>query len=197
MKRFIVATKNEGKLKEIRKVLEGMPFEVISMVQAGINDDIEENGKTFEENSYIKASYIARITGEIVMADDSGLEVDCIDGAPGIYSARFNGIGAKDIDNNNKLLTMMSNVPMEERSARFVSAICVVLPDGNNFTVRGTCEGYIGFDPKGDKGFGYDPLFYLPEFKKTMAEMNLDEKNKVSHRGKALKLMIEELKKWF
>lgn len=195
MRRFIAATKNKGKLTEIRKILQDLPFEVISMEEAGITKDIEEYGTTFEENALIKAKEICSITDEMVMADDSGLEVDYLNGAPGIYSSRFAGEDATDDDKNRKLLHLLKGVPFEKRTARFVCSIAVVFPDGQHFTVRGTCDGYIGFEPMGENGFGYDPLFFLLEYSMTTAEMEPEEKNKISHRGKALQLMAEELRK--
>ena len=195
MKRFIVATKNRGKLKEIREILADFPFEVVSMEEAGIDADIEEYGSTFEENAMIKARDVSGATGEIVMADDSGLEVDYLDGAPGIYSSRFAGEGATDGDKNNKLLRLLKDVPFENRKARFVCVIAVVFPNGSSFSVRGTCEGYIDLKPEGDNGFGYDPLFFMQDYNMTMAQMKTEDKNKVSHRGKALGLMVDELKR--
>lgn len=194
MKKFIAATKNKGKLKEIEEILSGLPFEVISMEEAGVLDDIEEYGSTFEENALIKAREVYKATNEMVMADDSGLEVDYLDGAPGIYSSRFAGEGASDEDRNNKLLSLLEGVPFEERKARFVCVIAVILPGGEEFTVRGTCEGYIGFEPQGTNGFGYDPLFYVPEYDMTSAQMESSKKHEISHRGKALRMMVEELK---
>lgn len=196
MKKFIVATRNKGKLNEISEILANFPFEVISMEKAGIFKDIDENGSTFEENALIKAREIHEITGEMVMADDSGLEVDFLDGAPGIYSSRFAGEGATDEDKNKKLLGMLEGVPFEKRTARFVCSIAVVFPDGRHFIVKGICEGYIGLKPEGSNGFGYDPLFYLAEYGITTAQMKSEEKHKISHRGKALRAMTEELKKW-
>lgn len=195
MKKFIVATKNKGKLREIKEILKNFPYEVLSMEEVGISKDIEESGKTYEENALIKAREVHNITGEIVMADDSGLEVDFLDGAPGIYSSRFAGEGASDEDRINKLLGLLEGVPFEKRTARFVCAIAVVFPKGKHFTVRGVCEGYISTKTEGEKGFGYDPVFYLPDYGMTIAQMEPDEKNKVSHRSRALKLMVEELNK--
>lgn len=193
--RFVAATGNKGKLKEIKDILASLPFDVISMGEAGINDEIEETGKTFEENAIIKASSISKITNDFVVADDSGLEVDYLNGEPGIYSSRFAGEGASDVDKNNKLLRLLEGVPFEKRTARFVCAVAVVFPDGKSFTVRGTCEGFIGDKPAGVNGFGYDPLFYVPGYKMTIAEMDMETKNSISHRGKALRMMVEELKK--
>ena len=194
MKKFVVATKNKGKLKEIEEILFGMDLEVVSMEQAGVDEDIEEYGSTFEENALIKAREVHKITGELVMADDSGLEVDFLNGAPGIYSSRFAGEGASDTDRNNKLLELLKDVPFENRKARFVCAIAVILPDGKHFTVRGTFEGYIGLEPVGGNGFGYDPLFFVPEYNKTAAQLEASKKHEISHRGKALKLMLAELR---
>ena len=195
IKRFIVATKNQGKLREIEEILVDFPFEVVSMEEAGIGLEIEENGSTFEENALIKARTVSKISGGIVMADDSGLAVDYLDGAPGIYSSRFAGEGATDEDKNLKLLGLLEGVPREKRAARFVCAVAVVFPDGMYFTVNGTCEGYIGSKPIGANGFGYDPLLYIPGQGKTVAELDSDVKNAISHRGKALRLMVEELRK--
>lgn len=195
MKKLIVATKNKGKLGEIAEILSRLPFEVISMEDAGINIDIEENGSTFEENALIKARTVAAASGEAAMGDDSGLEVDFLNGAPGIYSARFGGEGATDADKNVKLLGLLDAVPDNKRSARFVCAAAVVFPDRTELVVRGTCEGVIGHKPLGSNGFGYDPVFYLPEFKKTFAQLDSEEKNRISHRGKALRLVCEELRK--
>lgn len=193
--RLIAATKNKGKLEEIAQLLAQFPYEVVSMEQIGITDDIEENGSTFEENALIKAESIWKATGEAVIADDSGLEVDCLDGAPGIYSARYAGEGATAAEKNRKLLNALKNVPADKRSARFVCAIAVVLADGTSLTVRGVCEGYIAAEPAGSNGFGYDPLFYVPEFGLTIAQMDSDTKNGISHRGNALRKVVEELER--
>lgn len=190
---FIVATKNKGKIVEIKELLAGLPLRVISMEEAGIDLEIEENGNTFEENALIKAREVMRVTGSYVMADDSGLEVEFLDGAPGIYSARFGGEGIGDAGRNAKLLELMQDVPEEKRRCRFVCAVAVIQPNGSFFTVRGTCEGRLGTEPRGAHGFGYDPLFYMPEYGKTIAEMDMQEKNAVSHRGKALRKMVAEL----
>lgn len=195
MKKFIAATKNKGKIKEISEILKDFPYEVLSMESMGIDIDIEETGSTFEENALIKANEISRITGEIVIADDSGLEVDFLNGAPGIYSARFAGENATDEEKNKKLLDMLKDVPFDKRAARFVCVIAVVFPDGNSFTVKGTCEGYISHEPKGTNGFGYDPIFYVPEYQMTTAQMVSEMKHMISHRGKALRLMVNELQK--
>jgi len=195
MRKFVIATKNKGKLKEIQEILDGLDFEVVSMEEMGITKDIEESGSTFEENALIKAREVYKACGEIVMADDSGLEVDYLNCAPGIYSSRFAGEGASDEDRNNKLLSLLKDVPFEQRKARFVCVIAVILSDEEYFTVRGTVEGYIGFEPKGDNGFGYDPLFFIPEYNMTAAQMKPSKKHEISHRGKAMRMMLEELKK--
>jgi len=189
MEKLVVATKNKGKLVEIKKVLLNMPFDVIAMSDLGIDIDVIEDGTTFEENSMKKAQEICIVSNTIVMADDSGLEVDFLDGAPGIYSARFGGSEATDKDKNEKLLKMLKDVPFEKRTARFVCAIAIAFPDGRAFVVRDTCEGFIGYECKGNNGFGYDPLFYVPLYEKTMAELEIDIKNKISHRAKALNKM--------
>jgi XTP/dITP diphosphohydrolase len=195
MRNIIVATKNKGKYHEIKEILTDMPFNVLSMDDKNLDIDIVENGNTFEENSLIKAREVCKLTGDIVIADDSGLEIDYLNGRPGIHSSRFGGENTTDEERNRKLLTILEKVPFEKRKARFVCVIAVVYPEGNYFTVKGTCDGYIDFEPKGKNGFGYDPIFYVPEYDMTTAQMEPKEKHKISHRGKALKLMIEELKR--
>jgi len=193
MKRIIFATSNEGKMKEIRLIMEDSGYEVVSLKEAGISADIVEDGTTFEENAVIKASAIAKLTGELAMADDSGLEVDYMDKAPGIYSARFLGEDTDYDIKNNYILDKLKDVPLEQRSARFVCAIALAKPDGSAVTKRATIEGYIGYEIRGENGFGYDPIFMVPEFDKTTAELSIEEKNKISHRAKALMAMKEEL----
>lgn len=193
MDKFIVASKNKGKIEEIKELLANFPFKVLSMQDVGIDEDIEEKGNSFEENAYIKAMRVFRLTGEMVMADDSGLEVDYLNGAPGIYSSRYGGEHATDQDRNNKLLAALRLVPFEKRTARFVCAISLIFPSGEHFDIKECCEGYIGFEPLGDNGFGYDPLFFIPDYQVTMAQLSLAEKNKISHRGKALRLMVDKL----
>lgn len=194
MRRLIVATKNRNKLKEIMKILEKFSLDVVSTDDAGIDEDIEEYGSTFEENALIKARRVAKLTGEIALADDSGLEVDYLDGAPGVLSSRFLGKEASDEDKNNRILELMEGVPLEKRKARFICAIAVVFPEGGEFTVRGVCEGYISFKQEGSNGFGYDPIFYLPAYKMTVAQLAPHVKNLISHRAKALKLMVDKLR---
>ncbi|HOJ12217.1 MAG TPA: XTP/dITP diphosphatase [Clostridiales bacterium] len=195
MRKFIVATRNKGKLYEIKEILSDFPYDVVSMEEAGISNEIDEYGNTFEENAMIKANEVWKLTGGTVMADDSGLEVEYLNGAPGVYSSRFGGENATDEDRNKKLLDLLKDVPFEKRKARFVCVIAVIYPDGTSFTVKGACEGYIACAPEGNNGFGYDPLFYMPEFGMTTAQMNPCEKHKISHRGKALRMMVDELKK--
>ena len=192
--RIIFATGNADKVREIQMIMEDSGMEVISMKEAGISIDIEENGSTYEENALIKARAVAKYTDAIVMADDSGLEVDHLNKEPGIHSARYLGEDTSYRIKNQNLIDRLNGVPDEERTARFVCAIAAVLPDGRELTTRATIEGRIDHEERGSHGFGYDPIFYVPEFHKTTAELTEEEKNKVSHRGKALRLMKEELK---
>lgn len=197
--RIVFATGNAGKIKEIRMIMEDTGMEVVSMKDAGIRVDrvdIEENGQSYEENALIKARAVAAFTKDIVMADDSGLEIDYLNKEPGIYSARYLGEDTPYSVKNANLINRLEGVPDEERTARFVCAIAAVLPDGRELTTRATIEGRIGYEEKGANGFGYDPIFYVPRFDKTTAELTEEEKNQVSHRGKALQLMKEELKKY-
>lgn len=189
MKRIIFATGNEGKLKEIRMILKDFPVEIVSMKEAGINTDIEENGTTFEENALIKARTMMKLTGDIVFADDSGLEIDYLDKAPGVYSARFLGEDTSYDIKNNYILDKLKDVPEEKRTARFVCVMAAVFPDGSEVTCRGTVEGIIGYEIAGENGFGYDPIFYLPEYGCTSAELEPEKKNEISHRGKALRAL--------
>lgn len=195
MKRIIFATGNEGKMREIRMILGDLGIELLSLKEAGIDADVKEDGKTFEENAVIKAREIMKLTGEIVMADDSGLEVDALDKEPGIYSARYMGYDTSYHIKNQNIIDRLEGKQGAERSARFVCAIAAAFPDGRIFTTRATMEGKIGYEEKGENGFGYDPIFYLPEYGCYSGELPLEEKNKLSHRGKALRLMKEELKK--
>lgn len=195
--RVIIASNNKHKIDEISAILKDFSYEVISQNAAGVNKEVEENGKTFEENAYKKAKEIMEITDEICLADDSGLEVFALNGAPGVYSARFSGVHGNDQKNKEKLLEMMKGVPEAQRGARFVSSIAMVFPDGLVIKVEGYVEGVIGYEEHGNNGFGYDPLFIIPHLNKTFAELSSDEKNAISHRGEALKklkLKLEELK---
>jgi len=194
MTQLIFATGNAGKMREIRQIMADMPLEIKSMKEAGVTADIVEDGKTFEENALIKARAIHGMTGGIVLADDSGLEVDYMDKMPGIYSSRFMGEDTSYDIKNRAIIDVLEKAEGEERSARFVCAIAAVLPDGSERVVRATMEGRIGYEITGENGFGYDPIFFLPEYGKTSAEISPEEKNAISHRGKALRLMREELK---
>ena len=195
MKRIVFATGNENKMKEIRMILEDLGMEILSMKEAGVDVDIVEDGASFEENAEIKARAVARVlTNDIVLADDSGLEIDYLDKAPGIYSARFAGEDTSYDIKNNILLDRMEGVPDEERTARFVCAVAAVFPDGTVDAVRETIEGRVAYEPAGDNGFGYDPIFYVPEYGCTTAQMSPEQKNELSHRGKALRSMRAILK---
>lgn len=191
--RLIIATGNEDKVREIDEILEGTGFEAISMKQAGFNPDIVEDGTTFEENALKKAMAVHELSGEYVMADDSGLCIDALDGAPGIYSARFCGEDSTYEEKFRKIFEMLADVPEDKRTAQFVCAIAVVKPDGTSFTVRGECMGVLHEKPVGENGFGYDPIFYVPEFGMTTAQMDPEVKNSISHRGRALRAMVEKL----
>ena len=193
MKRIIFATGNVGKLREIREIMEGTGVEVLSMKEAGISVDVDEDGTTFEENALIKAKAIAAHTDAIVLADDSGLEVDYLDKAPGVYSARFMGEDTSYDIKNQAIIDKLAGVPKELRTARFVCVIAAVLPDGRSLTTRQTMEGYIGDHAEGENGFGYDPIFMLDEYGCSSAAISREEKNAISHRGKALRAMKEML----
>lgn len=191
MKRIIFATGNENKLKEIRLILTG--FDVISLKAAGISVDIEETGQTFKENAYIKAKAIWDITGGIVLADDSGLVVDYINGEPGVYSSRYMGEDTSYTIKNQNIIDRLANAKGEERSARFIACVCAILEDGTALFTEGSMDGLISTKAAGKNGFGYDPILYLPDYGKTSAEISMDEKNKISHRGKALRQMQKKL----
>lgn len=203
MKRKIIfATGNKNKMIEIRQILGDLGWEILSMKEAGISAEIEENGTTFEENALIKATEIAKIASQmpeyrntVILADDSGLEIDYLNKEPGVYSARYMGEDTSyDIKNQN-LIDRLDGVPKEKRTARFVCAIAAVLPDGENLIARQTMEGYIGWEIEGKNGFGYDPIFYLDEYGCSSASLTPQQKNEISHRGKALRDMKEQLKK--
>ncbi len=194
MTKIIIATGNAGKMKEIKSIFNNSKYEVVSMKEEGIAADVDENGATFEENALIKAREIAKISGHIVLADDSGLEVDALNKEPGIYSARYMGEDTPYSVKNANIIERLDGVEFEKRTARFVCAVAAVYPDGKELVVRETMEGYIEYEEKGTNGFGYDPIFYLKEFDKTSAEISLEEKNEISHRGKAfraIKAMME------
>lgn len=195
MTKIVFATGNQGKMREIKAIMADMDVEVVSMKEAGICVDIEEDGATFEENALIKARAIAKETDAIVLADDSGLEIDFLDKAPGVLSARYMGEDTPYEVKNSHILDLLKDVQGAERSARFVCSIAAVFPDGREFTTYATIEGEIGHKIAGENGFGYDPIFFVPEFGKTTAELSAEEKNEISHRGKALSMMKEILQK--
>ena len=193
MIKIIFASNNEGKIKEVKQICSDMNVEIISMKEAGIELDIEENGTTFEENALIKAEAIMKVTGQVTIADDSGLEVDYLGGEPGVYSARYMGHDMPYDIKNQAIIDRLKGVEEKDRTARFVCAMAAVFPDGRHFTTRGTMEGVIGYEIKGNNGFGYDPIVYLPQYQKTSAELSPEEKNKISHRGEALEKLKNQL----
>ncbi len=193
--KIIFATENEDKMREIREILGGPDAEILSMKEAGISVDVKEDGETFEENALLKARAAALHTDEIVLADDSGLEIDFLNREPGVHSARYMGKETPYSVKNQALLDRLEGVPKERRTARFVCAVAAVLKGGEPIVVRGTMEGYIGFEPKGENGFGYDPIFCLEAEGCSSAELSPEQKNAQSHRGKALRAMLAELEK--
>ncbi len=192
--RIIFATGNEGKMREIRMILADLDLDILSMKEAGADLDIVENGTTFAENAEIKARAVWKCTGDIVLADDSGLVVDYLGGEPGVYSARYMGEDTSYEIKNQAIIDRLEGAREQERTARFVSAIAAVLPDGTVIHTEGTVEGVIAHESAGTGGFGYDPIFYLPEYGKTSAEIPIEKKNEISHRGKALEAMKIKLK---
>lgn len=190
--RVIIASNNKGKISEMKTILEPIGFEVISQSEAGFDFSVEETGITFEENSALKARAIFKSCNEAVISDDSGLEVDYLNKAPGVHSARYAGENATDIDRCNKILAELANVPLEKRTARFVCVIHLILKNGDEHNFRGECDGVIGFESKGENGFGYDPIFYVKS--NSFAEISKEEKNKISHRAKALNKLAQYLK---
>ncbi len=192
--RIIFATGNEGKMREVRLILADLGMEIISMKEAGASCEIEETGSSFAENAEIKARAVWKQTGHIVLADDSGLVVDYLGGEPGIYSARYMGEDTSYEIKNQAIIDRVAEAKEEERTARFVSAIAAVLPDGTILHTEGTVEGKIAHQPAGTEGFGYDPIFYLPEYGMTSAQIPIEKKNEISHRGKALEAMKQKLK---
>ncbi|MCI8876270.1 MAG: XTP/dITP diphosphatase [Lachnospiraceae bacterium] len=195
MAKIIFATGNEHKMTEIREILAGLKAEILSMKDAGITADIVEDGSTFEENAVIKAKAVAKEVDAIVLADDSGLEIDYLNKEPGVYSARYMGEDTSYEIKNQALLDRLKGVPKEKRTARFVCAIAAVFPHGEVIVKRGTIEGYIGDKPAGKNGFGYDPIFYVEEFQCSTAELTMEQKNALSHRGNALRAMKGDLEK--
>ena len=192
--KLIMATSNQDKLREIRQMLADSDITVVSMKEAGVETDIAETGTTFEENAVIKARTVCALTGETALADDSGLVIDCLDGQPGIYSSRFMGEHTPYPEKNRAILDRIKDVPEEKRSARFVCAMAIAYPDGSVKTCKGVMEGRIAWEIKGEGGFGYDPIFYLPERGCTSAQLPPEEKNAISHRGKALRQAVQILK---
>lgn len=187
MKRMIAASKNRHKIREIEQIIKQFGFEIVARDDADIPDiEIAENGTTFEENSFKKANEVMKLCGEVTIADDSGLVVDCLDGAPGIYSARFAGVEGDDEANNRKLVEMCSRFPYKKRTARYVCVITAVFPDGDIIVARGEVEGHISLERRGVHGFGYDPYFIPIGYDRTFGELEPEEKNKISHRAKAL-----------
>jgi len=193
--KLLLATNNKGKVKEYRSLLEGLPLELVTLAEISIKADIAETGSTYEENARIKAQVLAGQSGLPSLADDSGLEVDALNGEPGVRSARYAGEEATDAERVKYLLNKLSGVPLNGRQARFVCVIAVAAPGGRVEICSGECSGLITFGPTGELGFGYDPVFYFPELDKTMAELTMHEKNRISHRGKAARQVLAALKK--
>ena len=192
---FILATQNKDKVKEISEILAEHPFQIMTMDEAGFREEIEETGTTFAENALIKAKAVHAVTGGYVMADDSGLAIDALSGAPGVYSARFHGKDSSYEQKISALWDLLSNVPLLERTAHFICAIAVIRPDGSSFVVHGSLDGILWDKILGTNGFGYDPVFFVPEYGMTTAEMSPQMKHSISHRGKALRAMLAELER--
>ncbi|MHB1419555.1 MAG: XTP/dITP diphosphatase [Bacillota bacterium] len=196
-KKIVLATGNAGKIKELMNLTSDLPIEVLSLAQFPQVGEIAETGSTFRENALLKAREVAARTSIISVADDSGLEVDCLNGAPGVYSARFAGEPVDDSRNNYKLLSLLQGVTLEQRTARFRCAIAIVIPGGKEYTTEGRCEGLIVDEARGSGGFGYDPIFFLPGLGRTMAELTLGEKNRISHRAQGFLQAVAVLKQIF
>lgn len=192
---IILATNNKSKVKEISEMMSGSDITFVSLADAGINVEVEETGTTFEENALLKAREICKLSAKPTISDDSGLEIDALDGAPGIYSSRFMGEDTSYDIKNNALIEKLENVADPDRTARFRCCMALVLPDGREFVTEGAMEGIIAREPKGINGFGYDPILFIPEYNRTSAELSSEEKNNISHRGEALRKMIEVIKK--
>ena len=195
MKKIILATNNENKVREISEMLSGGDIKVISLKEAGIKKDVEETGETFKENAAIKAREICRMINEPVLADDSGLEVDYLDGAPGIYSSRFMGEDTPYSEKNRAIIEKLEDAKEEERGAAFRCVMALVFPDGREYYTEGKMPGVIAKEPEGENGFGYDPILFLPEYGKTSAQLKSEEKNAISHRGEALRKMVEIIRR--
>lgn len=196
MIKLLIASNNKGKLREFQTLLEGLPFELITLKDAGITTSVDETGDTYQDNAKLKAVTYARLSGQLTLADDSGLEVDALGGEPGPRAARYAGENASDKEKIDFLLSKLKNVPWEQRKARFHCVIALAFPGDGTTVCQGECAGYIMLEPKGEQGFGYDPVFYVPEFDKTMAELSMEEKNQLSHRASAAKCARVELEKW-
>ena len=183
--KLLIATRNLGKLREYEQLLAGLPLSLTYLGDEGITHEVEESGETFAENAMLKAQEYGCVSGLLTLADDSGLEVDALDGDPGVRSSRYAGPGADDEDRYRLLLERMQGVPWDERGARFRCVIAIAEPDGDTYTAGGTCEGVIALGPQGDYGFGYDPVFYVPAYDRTMAQLPPEVKNRISHRARA------------
>ena len=193
--KLLLATNNQAKVHEYRNLLRDVAYELVTPAEQGITTIVDEVGGSLEENAKIKATAYATESGLLSMADDSGLEVDALNGEPGRFSARYAGEGASNMERIEYLLSRLKNIPWDKRSARFRSVIAIATPDGEVEYCQGECPGMITFSPKGEHGFGYDPIFYLPELEKTMAELPMEQKNQVSHRGQAARNSIQILEK--
>ena len=192
--KLLIATNNSGKVEEYRRLLGCLPVELTTPSNEGVTEEPEESGDTFEENALIKARFYSEATGLPALADDSGIEVDALNGEPGVRSARYGGLPAGDDDRNRLLLSNMSNVPWEKRTARFICVAAMVWPGAEEETFQGACQGYVAFEPSGQEGFGYDPLFYYPSFGKTFGQTDAEAKDSVSHRGIAARKAVQRLK---
>jgi XTP/dITP diphosphohydrolase len=192
-RKLLLATNNQGKIGEYRRLLQDIPFELVTLADAGISTVVDEVGGSLEDNARMKATILAARSGLLAMADDSGLEVDALGGEPGRLSARYAGEGASDKDRVNYLLSRLKDMPFEKRTARFRCVIAVATPSGEVVLSSGECRGQIALEPKGKRGFGYDPIFYLPELGKTMAELPMEVKNQISHRGQAARKVYQVL----
>ena len=190
---LLLATNNQGKIHEYRRLLQNLPYELITLAEQGITTVVSEVGKSLEENARLKATLLAAESQLLALADDSGLEVDALGGEPGRLSARYAGENASDNDRANYLLLRIKDVPWEKRAARFRCVVAIATPDGEIECCSGECQGFITFEPRGERGFGYDPIFYLPELDKTMAELPLEVKNRISHRGLAARQVYQLL----